>query len=972
MRITLACLAVLAVAGPVGASEGSSAALSLKLTVREPAGVARKCEPACGGVPLPWGVYRKDQAFAVFEGGREIPAQVLPLVVDQRGYLRWVLVDVQTDVPAGGRKSFTLRAVKPSAKPSRPLGVKQGPDGVTVDTGRIKFAISKSKPFSLFTSVRKNGTQYTSGGSASYTDCSVDQEKGRTYTAGEPASIEVTDAGPMRATIKVTGYFLGDQQTKMRYIARITAWAGQSRVYVKYSLANSNPDHYCMRMIGASSISLKLAGKPSGTPIGGEKARAGGWIAAPTNNGVAYACDTFFRENPPRALEVEDGHLVLQGIAGRGKPIRGVFLLDSSHHSSHYVLDFAATANATELMARSRADQQRLHVLAPSSWYADTEGLAAGKFGSQADEMKCYDLWKWKYDPRQAPRKRGYKLPKGRYMRGEHNHYETEQDNVESLLLMYLRTGKRDFLTACRTWANHSMDLQLHRTDGWRFKDGACWWNRGGPSGGNRPQRKVDPVTGIRNYWPVAWAKRHKKARVDWDNTVCREIHRQAVCKQCYCHNYGAGLVGYFCITGNRDALEAALDSVEQNYDGQRRSFGRVPGKPGKFNRDFSRGFYQTNALRLAMPGDKFVEEASDYLAALFLERPNPDPRGMVGLQGYKLTPKLISTHTGGKGAAALAEAGVKVVDDYFLVDIKTGARWKPLVTPATWVFPPISRAMEVYWRLKRDEEAHDWVVAFGQSAARVMHQPYGLHARHCLVDFPRKGVHKDCVAWRLPEGDKWGEGHKISGYLSRFWPDVPARAYGMTGEKLLKQRAYDFWNGGSHRGYHATKMSRMNGVYMWVQCTGPHTETVCFTGRTFYEWSRPRKDERPPKAVSDLKALIAGDRATVTFTAPADEGGGRVVRYQVKCSDKPIVDYATFLDHWKKGTDGTVTNWWMAANLKGEPGSGEQGRTAPKAPGAGETLALTGVPARARYFAVRAYDDSSNRSAISNVTEAE
>jgi hypothetical protein len=107
----------------------------------------------------------------------------------------------------------------------------------------------------------------------------------------------------------------------------------------------------------------------------------------------------------------------------------------------------------------------------------------------------------------------------------------------------------------------------------------------------------------------------------------------------------------------------------------------------------------------------------------------------------------------------------------------------------------------------------------------------------------------------------------------------------------------------------------------------------------------------------------LQGEKAAVSFTAPADEGGGRTARYQVKCSEKPIVDYEGFLKAWSANTDAKVTNWWMAKNLAGEP--------APKAPGAKESFTVSGVPKGAKYFAVRTYDDSGNRSALGKVAEA-
>jgi hypothetical protein len=81
-----------------------------------------------------------------------------------------------------------------------------------------------------------------------------------------------------------------------------------------------------------------------------------------------------------------------------------------------------------------------------------------------------------------------------------------------------------------------------------------------------------------------------------------------------------------------------------------------------------------------------------------------------------------------------------------------------------------------------------------------------------------------------------------------------------------------------------------------------------------------------------------------------------------VKCSDTPRIEYEPFLKRFAEFADDQATNWWMAANVAGEP--------APAAAGAVERFTVTGVPAAAKYFAVRTFDDSNNRGAISNVAE--
>jgi len=1019
LGVIFRALVASAIVGPAFAGE-----LALELAVREPAGVARKSEPAHGGIPLPAGTFQKDQPFAAFEGGKEIPAQVLPLVVDEKGFLRWVLVDLQTDVASNQRKEFTLKAVKATARPASPVKLTRSADGVAVDTGRIRFTISKAKPFGLFGSVEAGGKPIVTGGEVSYTDCTMDNARGTRYLADKPTKVEVEYLGPMRVTLCARGRFQGDQQSKLGYIARVTAWAARSDVHVKYSLTNSNPDHYCYRQVKDSSIKLKLADVVGRTVVGatepreidgpgwlhvglqayshwqevdghtkvgkgdqvlwagnGRKDRVQGWIAAQAGRSTVFACDLCFADDPARRLATTPNALLLTGVAERwdgpmdkkwpekkrriGQPYgdKWRWIFDCGHLSSQYVIDFAAPADPARLADKAKAARGWLHVMAPPSWYFETESLAVGKFGTQADELKCYDTWGWKYDPSKAPKRPGYRMPVRRYVLYEDNHYETEQDSVESLLLMYLRTGSRDFLTTCQAWANYEMDTQKWRTDGWRFKDGGVWWPTGGPLG-NRPQRGQDPLTGRRNSVIAPWAKRFAEP---FDRGSVGDLWSLARSKQCYCHNYGAGLAAWLCITGERDALEAAIDSVEQQYDTQKRAFRRVPGTTNRFSRDFTRSCYLVNATRLAAPTDPFVVEASDWLARVYLQRPGPEPRGLIVPAGKINMRRLkLEQYVGKRGLARMKELGVTFSrTDGQLHDPRTGARWYPVVSPHTWMFPPLSGAMECYYRISGNEDAHDWVIAYGQAVARVLFQEKHstLSYGRLLVDFPVRGFAWDRASWQLPDDSKTGEGVVISGYLARFHPDVCARAYSLCGEPFLKKRAYDYWHGGSHRGYRSKKMHNLGGVGMWVNCNGVHSEFCCFTGRTIYEWSRPREDPEPPRAIADLAVRVNGDKATVSFTAPADEGGGKVARYQVKCSGRPIVDYDKFLELFNAHKDSECCNWWMAASLAGEP--------APKAPGTKESFAVTGVPPGANHFAVRSFDDSSTRSAMSNVAGA-
>ncbi|KPK84529.1 MAG: hypothetical protein AMJ81_05310, partial [Phycisphaerae bacterium SM23_33] len=782
----LGVLLAVAAALPASAAPAGDDEFQVRLSVTEPAGLARKGEPISGGIPLPEGMFKTGQSFALFgQDGGQRPCQALPLVVGSDGTVRWVLVDFQDDLAAGAMNSYVLRAATPRGLPPRALKVTSGPDAVTVDTGKISFRISRADPFGLFSSVEAGGRRVVTGGRILYTD----GFDGKTYAAQAPGEVKVELAGAMRATIAVKGRFKGDDQSQLQYIARITAWAGRSAVHVKYSLANSNPDHYCYRAVKQSAIELKLADAPAGVLLGASsplaagpeawlaqglgsaapgaaKAAAGGkeiwvskgrddvaegWIAAQVGQQTIWACDLYFADDPARRLAVADGSLVLSGIIerwsnpqkdSRGRETAAPYadtlrcLYDCSHLSSQYLIDFQAPAEAEQLSRAAARARHRPWLFATPEWYLQrTQGLPYGAFGTQADELLCYDRWGWKYDAKDIPGRPRKTYP--RFYRGTDNHYTPEEDPLDQLLIMYLRTGKRPYFEAARSWANYWMDLYAWRTDGWRYKDGGVWWYTG-PKG-NRPQRLPDPVTGTRNHIPAPWAK---TVQAPWTAERVSDAYFLANSKSCYCHNWGQGLLAWYCLTGDRDALEAALDRVEQDIDTQRRAFGKRPGATDEFSRDFNRASYLAHAARMLAPDDEFVRQASDFLAEVYLRRPTREPRGLVN--AAKKWPRAtdLKAFVGEQGLAALAESGNRIDPaSGLMTDPRTGRQWYVVLNPHTWMFPPLSRAMELYYRLTGNEDAMDWTIAYGQAAARVLYQEHGLLTYgSMLVDFPARG----------------------------------------------------------------------------------------------------------------------------------------------------------------------------------------------------------------------------------------
>ena len=986
---------------------------ALSLSVQESAGVARLAEPISGGVPLPPGRFMKDQPFALYRAdGKQLPCQVTPLVTHTDGTLRWVLLDFQDDVAASGTNRYVLRATKATVKAGGRIKVRQGDRGVSMDTGKINFTVAGDKPFGLFDTVTVGGRRAVVGGKLTCT-----QLRGRKawndpakwqkhqFSAGAPETIRLWHAGPMRVTLEVTGQFAGDE-LKTGYQAWITAWAGSSRVYVKLKLRNSNPEQYTAVLLGPVALELRLAEPTRSVQLGAARplktgpggwlhqglylhrtyqdipgaARAGngskvlwtgngrkdapaGWIAA-TGGRTLFVCDRLFAANPSRRLTADAAALRLEPIAERfqgpkdrkfkqdrriGEPWQseGYWLYDCSHHSSEYLIDFDAPAAADALGRLARAARNRLWAVAPGEHYSACEAMGTGRFGTLADETACYRKWGWAFKDAQLPRQA--KARPGEFVDWEDNHYESEADSVQGLLLMYLRTRQRGWLDQAEAWARYHMDLQAWRTDGWRWKDGAIWFPQGGPQGNKRVRRKWNFT------WGANWGDRKASAE-------CADLWRQARAKSCYCHYYGSGLVDWYCLTGDVDALRGAIDNVEQK-DSEFRQYRKfVPGKtPVGSIRGFGRGFEVMMRVLQADPDNAFVGDLCKLCARTLWASPLMDERGFHCSRIGQMPTRNLSPGT----KQWMGRNGVEIVSRGNNIESlrKGGKTWKIHAMGGTWMHVYIQNGADLYAEVLADdrsaEDMRDFATAFAQFSARYMLSPK-CHQTwyYTYLDVPEFGRIYD--PWAFDHtSTRHGEGCVHSGYYTRHYVDACTKGYSLTGEAALLKGAGEFWHYGSKRNYRTKKLNAgRDAVGMFAVHRPPKDDTVLAASRLFYEVSHPRRDAAPPAAVTNLRVRLLSDgKAEVSFTAPPDAGGGRVVRYQVKAAVLPIVPYQQF-DYARDF--GRKRNWWRAANLAGEP--------TPAAPGKAERFTVTGAPeAKVLHFAVRSFDDSNNRGAISN-----
>ena len=964
----------------------STQAFEVPVNVQEPAGIARKAEPISGGISLPAGMFRPGTVkLALFDGEKSIPVQVCELVVGPKGFVRWVLLDFQLDLEANETKTLLLKTGEP-AVPARPLKVSESTNIIKVDTGRVAFEIRKDIPFSLVENVTVNGRTIVGSGNISYIDGLEDKR----YFTDVPDVIKLHYAGPMRVTLEVRGRFKDDRSAQLAYCTYITAWAGRSDIIVRHSLINSRSDRRYFAKVKSSRIEIKPGGKGGAIVVGADKpvtvnsgsevtleqgleeernrelasARlmqagselwngrgAQGWISS----GSLWAADRLFQTDPPRLFSVSsDGTIVLdaagklfqgreqeQTIVGRPYASHDDYrwLYDCSAHSSEYRIDFDANVDGVSLVEKADAAAARVWAFAAGEWYSRCSVLGVGRFGTLADEKTCHKKWGWT-----AGREPDLPVNPRRFVGYEDNHYESEADSAEGLLLMFLRTGKRGFFDEAEAWVRYHTDLQAWRTEDWQWKDGGIWFPQGGPPG-NCP---------VRDKANLEFAHWNKGTNVD------KTLWRLAMAKSCYCHFYGAGLVDWFCLTGDREALLAAVDNCETKWDEFTHFRNFTPGKSNLAStRGFGRGFYVAVRTWMVQPNNPFLLNLVNLCRDTFVNLPDEylDERGVYAVVANKYPETYLTDGI----KKYMAENNI-TVDDSGIFRDGSGSSWKWRDIGGTWMLAYIHSACNMLAEQTGDEDLIDYVIASGHFTAKYMLSPVAKQTwYYTALDIPHKGDIWDEWKYDGQQRNEFGEGPKHSGWYTCFFPDCCVQAYCWTGQKELLEKGKEFWSFGNRRLYQTTKMTP---EYHFATHHPPKDDSVLSTARLFYEYSHPGQDTNPPSVITDLTVkLLENGRAEVSFTAPGD-ADGRVAKYQVKAAKMPVLPY----EQWDYCRDsGIKRNWWRATNCAGEP--------VPKSAGSKETFVVTNVPdanGRPLFFAVRSFDDSSNRSSISNVFKAE
>ncbi len=189
--------------------------------------------PITGGVPFPRGVLGSENDLRLVRDGEEVMAQFRTLGTWPDGSIKWVLVSILADVPAGETAEYALqfgRDVEGMAQNAdlAPMVAEQNGE-IVLDTGAIELRIDAHGQI-----VGPNGPIVTE---------LVEAARGEFTSALGNAELAIEENGAVRAEVRTFGDLISeDGSESFRIEQRIEAWRGQPFIRVHHTFTNTLPD----------------------------------------------------------------------------------------------------------------------------------------------------------------------------------------------------------------------------------------------------------------------------------------------------------------------------------------------------------------------------------------------------------------------------------------------------------------------------------------------------------------------------------------------------------------------------------------------------------------------------------------------------------------------------------------------------------------------------------------------------------
>lgn len=224
-------IALLLLAGAV------PAASRLPIEVRNPAGKALPAVALTTGVPFPAGVLRSPETVRLLdEAGMPLPVQSACTGRHGDGSVRWLLLDWQADVPATGRTlALEFGDDVPPTPVTTPLSVRQTDAAIAVNTGPLRFTVSR-KAFNGIDAAWLGAQPVLTAGHAGGPYFVDDQGTRFSAVLDSAPEVAIESQGPLRTVVTARGWYVSPAGArKCRFIVRLHAMAGSPALRLVYT-----------------------------------------------------------------------------------------------------------------------------------------------------------------------------------------------------------------------------------------------------------------------------------------------------------------------------------------------------------------------------------------------------------------------------------------------------------------------------------------------------------------------------------------------------------------------------------------------------------------------------------------------------------------------------------------------------------------------------------------------------------------
>ncbi|WJW74435.1 hypothetical protein QVG61_07875 [Thiohalobacter sp. IOR34] len=247
------------------------------LELRDLAGVERQGWPVTTGVPLPYGLVQDVASLRLLdEQGREIPCQfeATSRYWARDGSIRWVLLDFQLDLPAGGKRRLWLSNDQPAAPVAKPIRIRETADAIEVDTGVLRVRVPRhggpllqrveyrgrpvieadadDGPWLQSAAVEKfrhyRGDSWNTHGWSKTVSVERHPLAEARYGAGRSHELRIETRGPLRTTLLIRGRYLPAETGPGRvaeglydYSTRLHFYRASPLVVVEHAIENADP-----------------------------------------------------------------------------------------------------------------------------------------------------------------------------------------------------------------------------------------------------------------------------------------------------------------------------------------------------------------------------------------------------------------------------------------------------------------------------------------------------------------------------------------------------------------------------------------------------------------------------------------------------------------------------------------------------------------------------------------------------------